>query len=48
MFTSLSVSALPLAINRSGYPEKVFCVGLFFSGVALPEGVFDSLLAALQ
>lgn len=41
-FTSLSVSSLPLALNRSGYYEKVFCVGIFFSGVALPEGVFES------
>jgi hypothetical protein len=42
-FTSLSVSSLPLAINQSGYYEKVFCVGVFFSGVALPEGVWESL-----
>ena len=44
-FTSLSVSALPLAINRAGHAEKVFCVGLFFSGVALPEGLWEALLA---
>lgn len=44
-FTSLSVSALPLAISRSGYYQKVFCVGLFFSGVALPEGLWEALQA---
>jgi MFS family permease len=42
-FTSLSVSALPFAINQSGYKEKVFCVGIFFSGVALPEGLYETL-----
>jgi hypothetical protein len=44
-FTSLSVSSLPLALSRSGYYEKVFCVGVFFSGVALPEGIFESIQA---
>jgi MFS family permease len=42
-FTSLSVSSLPFALNHSGYYEKVFCVGIFFSGVALPEGIWGSL-----
>jgi hypothetical protein len=44
-FTSLSVSSLPLALRQSGYYEKVFCVGIFFSGVALPEGIFEALQA---
>lgn len=44
-FTFLSVSSLPLALSRSGYYEKVFCVGVFFSGVALPEGIFESVQA---
>ena len=44
-FTSLSISALPLAINSSAFTEKVFCVGLFFSGVALPEGIMDTIQA---
>ena len=44
-FTSLSVSSLPLAIRCSNYYEKVFCVGLFFSGVALPNGVLEAILA---
>jgi MFS family permease len=43
MITALSVSSLPLAINRAGFYDKVFCVGIFFSGVALPEGIFESL-----
>jgi MFS family permease len=47
-FTSLSVSSLPLALSRSGYYEKVFCVGMFFSGVALPEGIFESVQAFLN
>lgn len=42
-FTSLSVSSLPFALNHAGFYEKVFCVGIFFSGVALPEGIFESL-----
>lgn len=40
-FTTLSISSLPLAMNRSNYYEKVFCVGIFFSGVALPDGVVE-------
>lgn len=44
-FTSLSVSSLPLALARAGHKEKVFCVGIFFSGVALFEGIFESLQA---
>lgn len=44
-FTTLSVSALPLAINRAAFAEKVFCVGLFFSGVAIPEGIWESWAA---
>jgi hypothetical protein len=44
-FTTLSVSSLPLALSRSGYYEKVFCVGVFFSGAALPEGIFESIQA---
>ena len=44
-FTSLSVASLPLAISRSAFREKVFCVGMFFSGVALPEGILQAWLA---
>jgi MFS family permease len=44
-FTTLSVSSLPLAINRAGYFDKVLCVGIFFSGVAFPEGVIETVLA---
>ncbi|HYG02056.1 MAG TPA: MFS transporter [Chryseosolibacter sp.] len=44
-FTSLSVSSLPLAIDRAGFYDKVLCVGIFFSGVALPEGLIESLHA---
>lgn len=44
-YASLSVASLPLAISRSAFSEKVFCVGVFFSGVALPEGVWEALLA---
>jgi MFS family permease len=45
MFTSLSVSSLPLAISKSNYYEKVFCVGIFFSGVALPNGIIEAIQA---
>jgi len=44
-FTALSISSLPLAIERTNYFEKVFCVGIFFSGVALPDGIVESLQA---
>jgi MFS family permease len=43
MFTILSVSSLPLAIRSSSHVQKVFCVGIFFSGVALPDGVLAVL-----
>jgi hypothetical protein len=42
-FTSLSVSALPLAIQKANYYEKVLGVGVFFAGVALPQAVADVL-----
>lgn len=44
-FTSMSVSSLPLAIQRAGHLDKVLCVGIFFSGVALPEGLIETLMA---
>ncbi len=44
-FTLLSVSSLPLAIQKANYYEKVFCVGIFFSGVALPDGIIEAILA---
>jgi MFS family permease len=44
-FTTLSVSSLPLAIKNANYYEKVFCVGIFFSGVELPEGIIESILS---
>lgn len=40
-FAALSVSSLPLAMERSNYYEKVLCVGIFFSGVALPDGIME-------
>lgn len=46
-FTTLSVSSLPLAINEANYYEKVFCVGIFFSGGELVEGIIDVITAAL-
>ncbi|SKC86464.1 MFS transporter [Ohtaekwangia koreensis] len=44
-FATLSVSSLPLAIKYSNYNQKVFCVGIFFSGVALPDGIVETLQA---
>ena len=44
-YTTLSVSSLPLAITRAGFSEKVFCVGIFFSGTELPMGIVDSIFA---
>jgi MFS family permease len=43
-FTILSVGSLPLAIEKASVSEKVFCVGLFFSGVALPDGIVQSII----
>lgn len=45
MFTVLSVSSLPLAIRSAGHADKVFCVGIFFSGVAVPDGILNVLQA---
>jgi hypothetical protein len=44
-FTTLSVSTLPLAIDRANYYEKVFCVGIFFSGVELFDGLADIIMS---
>ncbi|HNR73943.1 MAG TPA: hypothetical protein PKM03_06945, partial [Cyclobacteriaceae bacterium] len=44
-FTLLSISSLPLAIEKANYYEKVFCVGIFFSGVALPDGMVEIIQA---
>jgi Na+/melibiose symporter-like transporter len=45
MFTSISVSSLPLAMSLSNYYDKVFCVGIFFSGAAVPSGILEAILA---
>jgi len=45
-FTSLSVTALPLAIQKANAAHKVFCVGVFFSGVALADGIIKVALAS--
>ncbi|MBK7652009.1 MAG: hypothetical protein IPJ20_16580 [Flammeovirgaceae bacterium] len=44
-FTVLSISSLPLAIERANYFEKVFCVGIFFSGMAFPDGIVEVIQA---
>lgn len=44
-FSMLSVSALPLALSLASDREKVFCVGIFFSGAAIPEGIFEAIQA---
>jgi MFS family permease len=45
LFSTLSVSSLPLAIRRAAFEHKVFSVGIFFSGVALPDGIIEVLQA---
>jgi hypothetical protein len=42
-YALLSVSSLPLAISLGNTRAKVFCVGIFFSGVALPEGIIQAI-----
>jgi len=44
VFTVLSVSTLPLTIQLARYDEKVLCVGIFFSGVALPDAIIQTFL----
>ncbi|MBX2915985.1 MAG: hypothetical protein KF856_12015 [Cyclobacteriaceae bacterium] len=44
-FTILSISSLPLAIEKANYYEKVFCVGIFFSGVELPDAIVEVIQA---
>lgn len=44
-FSLLSVTSLPLAIENADHYRKVFCVGIFFSGVAIPEGILNSIQA---
>jgi hypothetical protein len=43
-FTTLSVSALPLAIQLSRFDQKVFCVGIFFTGVAIPDAIVNIVI----
>lgn len=40
-FTWMAVSSLPLVIQEASVSEKVFCVGIFYSGLALPDGIVD-------
>lgn len=44
-FTVLSISSLPLAIEKANYFEKVLCVGIFFSGVELPDAIVEIIQA---
>ena len=44
-FTALSICALPLALDRSNYYQTVYCVGIFFAGCALPEGIWETIKA---
>jgi MFS family permease len=43
-FPLLSVSALPLVLKNAGFYNKVLCVGLFFSGVELPNAILEIFL----
>lgn len=43
-YSVLSVSALPLALTQSGNKHKVMAIGIFFSGVELPNTVMDILM----
>jgi MFS family permease len=44
-FAVLSVSSLPLAIGKANYYQKVFCVGIFFAGVELPDTIIEIIQA---
>ncbi|MDN4164275.1 hypothetical protein QWY31_02115 [Cytophagales bacterium LB-30] len=43
-YSVLSVSALPMALTRSGLTHKVLAIGIFFSGVELPNSIIDALM----
>jgi hypothetical protein len=47
-FTGMSVSALPLVLHESSFSEKVFCVGIFYSAVALPDGIVETSITYLS
>lgn len=44
-FSALSVSSLPLALGKANYYQKVFCVGIFFAGVELPDTIIEIIQA---
>jgi MFS family permease len=44
-FAALSVSSLPLAIGKANYYQKVFCVGIFFAGIELPNFIVEIIQA---
>ena len=48
VFALLSVSALPFALGKSGFKQKVFCVGIFFSGVEIPNSIMDAIIAYME
>jgi MFS family permease len=48
VFALLSVSALPLALAKSSLKQKVFCVGIFFSGVEIPNSIMDAIIAYIE
>lgn len=43
-YTIVSVSALPLALTRVSLGQKVFGVGVFFSGFELPNSIFEAII----
>lgn len=47
-FAVLSVSSLPLALARSSFKQKVFCVGIFFAGVEIPNSIMDAVIAYME
>jgi MFS family permease len=47
-FTVMSVSTLPYVLREASFAEKVFCVGVFYSAVALPDGVVETMITYLS
>lgn len=46
-FSTLSITSLPLALERTSFQQKVLGVGVFFSGVELPNSILEAYLVSV-
>ncbi|MEM7551888.1 MAG: hypothetical protein AAF363_19560 [Bacteroidota bacterium] len=47
VFSALSITSLPLALKRTSFQQKVLGVGVFFSGVELPNSILEAYLVSV-